>query len=160
MDREEPMSDPGPKSHSIWWLYLLVVTALLPGRFGGDLRTVAALAAGLTFLFSLHGRTESAARLPLAAIALWVGIDQGRASCVDDSCWWSLTQVLFLSLCAAVVGYGYLPEESRGFGLLLLQSAGLSWNGFLIGRQPVLGVTLFAVFVGVLLLLKSVADSD
>lgn len=154
------MNDREPRVHPIWWLYLLIVVALLPGSFGAELRTVAAAAAGLTFLMSLHGRTEPAAKLPLAVIALLVGVDQGRASCIDNTCWLPLLYVLFLSLAAAVIGYGYLPTEGRRFGLLLLQSAGLGWNGFLIGRQPLLGVTLLAAFLGVLLLLSAVADSD
>src|SRR5262245_24127114 len=108
MDPEGAMNDPGPRTHSIWWLYLLGVLALLPFGFGARARTVAAAAATATFLLTLHERTEGLARLPLAALALWIGLEEGRG-CPEGSCWLPLLHVLLLSLVAAASGYGYMP---------------------------------------------------
>ena len=153
------MSGSETRAHPIWWLYLLAILALLPFGFGARTRTVAATAAAITFVMSLHERTAPLARLPLAAIALWIGVEQGRGPGAEDA-WLALLHVLFLAFVTAAVGYAYLPWESRRFGLLLLQSAGLGWNGFLIGRTPLLGATLLALLLGVLLLLGSVGEAD
>jgi hypothetical protein len=131
----------------VWWAYLIVVVALLPGAFLSESRALAGAVAVLTLLLCLHDRTEPHAALPTLVLCLAFGIRHGYAGI--------LAPTPFLGLLAAAVGSFFIPSHIRNRGRLLLQSEGLALNGFLIGVNPTVGVCTLMGLAALLLLIDA-----
>jgi hypothetical protein len=144
----------------LWWAYLLMVLAFVPGPFLLETRILLAAVAGVTLLSTLHVATEAFAHMPTLALCLGMGIYHGLPGHVVGTLRWNLLLLAtpVLAFMMVVVGFCFLPSGFLDFGTLTLKGTALAMNGFVIGQRPIAGIAVLVALATLTLALRAAEE--